>query len=283
MKTVNSISGGKTSSYIAKHYPADINIFSLVRIDDLKCLWMGGKDEPTRKIISDRIGKEFIGTAEMDDIIYTILDLEQFIGKEIKIISGKSFEQIISDRGNYLPNKMVRYCTSEMKFIPIFNYLRSLNILPVEMRIGYRPNEKDRAERMISKAIDGFEKVETVVGRSKNGKRNKLGMIDYRVAKFPLIEQNITKDVIYDYWQNKPVRFAYRNNCVMCVNRNPLMISHMATKDYRKIEWAKRMEQNTGNTFLSGVSMSKILNYSIQGNLFNDQDFMDCDSGNCEL
>ena len=88
MKTVNSISGGKTSAYIAKHYPADIDIFSLVRIDDKECLWMNGKDEKTRQLISDRIRKEFIGTAEMDDIIYTILDLEQFLGTEIKIISG---------------------------------------------------------------------------------------------------------------------------------------------------------------------------------------------------
>jgi len=33
MKTVNSISGGKTSAYLAKHYPADIELFSLVRIE----------------------------------------------------------------------------------------------------------------------------------------------------------------------------------------------------------------------------------------------------------
>lgn len=29
MKTVNSLSGGKTSSYIAVHYPADIEVFAL--------------------------------------------------------------------------------------------------------------------------------------------------------------------------------------------------------------------------------------------------------------
>jgi len=281
MKTVNSISGGKTSAYIAKHYPADINIFSLVRIEDKECLWMNGKDEKTRQLISDRIGKEFIGTAEMDDIIYTILDLEQFLGTEIKIISDKSFEEIISDNANYLPNKMVRYCTTEMKFMPIFNYLRRLGVLPVEMRIGYRPNEKERAERMLAKNINGFEQVKAVIGKSKVN--NKWGMVDYRIAKFPLIDDNITKDVIYNYWEDKPVRFAYRNNCVMCVNRQPLMISHMTTKDIRKIEWANRIEQKTGNTFLSDVPMSTILKYSVQGNLFNDDDFSDCDSGNCEL
>ena len=34
MKTVNSLSGGKTSSYIAIHYPADYNVFALVHSDD---------------------------------------------------------------------------------------------------------------------------------------------------------------------------------------------------------------------------------------------------------
>lgn len=33
MKTVNSLSGGKTSSYIAMNYPADIEIFALCCID----------------------------------------------------------------------------------------------------------------------------------------------------------------------------------------------------------------------------------------------------------
>ena len=33
MITVNSLSGGKTSSYIAANYPADHDVFALVRIE----------------------------------------------------------------------------------------------------------------------------------------------------------------------------------------------------------------------------------------------------------
>lgn len=73
MKTVNSLSGGKTSSYIAANYPADYNVFSLVRTDDVKVLF---PDAKVRQIVSDRIGREFIGTLEEDTIIYTMLDLE---------------------------------------------------------------------------------------------------------------------------------------------------------------------------------------------------------------
>ena len=53
MKTINSLSGGKTSSYLAVHYPADYNIFSLVRIEDKRCTQ---KDLKLVQLISDKIG-----------------------------------------------------------------------------------------------------------------------------------------------------------------------------------------------------------------------------------
>lgn len=281
MKTVNSISGGKTSAYIAKHFPADINIFSLVRIEDIDNLWMKGKDEKTRQLISDKLGVEFVGTAEMDEIIYTILDLEQYIGSEITWITGKTFEDIIKKNYNYLPNKMTRYCTVEMKLKPIFNWLKENTELPVEMRIGFRPNEIKRAEGVLSRADEtGLEYFETVVG--KRGTQNKWGKVPYRYCKFPLIENNISKDTIYNYWNDKPVRFAYRNNCVGCVNRQPLMISHMASKDLDKVKWFEKQEIKTGNKFLSDVSFSQILNFGIQ-NTFFDDDFNECDSGFCGI
>ena len=281
MKTVNSISGGKTSAYIAKHYPADINIFSLVRIEDKDNLWMKGKDEKTRQLISDKLGVEFIGTAEMDEIIYTILDLEQHIGTDITWITGKTFEEVIKQNYNYLPNKMTRYCTVEMKLKPIFNWLKENTELPVEMRIGFRPNEIKRAEGVLARADEaGLEYFETIIGKRKT--QNKWGKVPYRYCKFPLIENNISKDTIYNYWNDKPVRFAYRNNCVGCVNRQPLMISHMASKDIDKVKWFEKQEIKSGNRFLSDVSFTQILNFGTQATFFDD-DFNECDSGFCGI
>ena len=281
MKTVNSISGGKTSSYLAKHFPADINIFSLVRIDDKDNLWMKGKDEKTRQIVSDKLGKEFIGTAEMDEIIYTILDLEQFLGTEITWVTGKSFEEVIKQNYGYLPNKMTRYCTVEMKLKPIFNWLQENTELPVEMRIGFRPNEISRAETVMKRADEnGIEHFNTIIGKRKT--QNKWGLVPYRKVTFPLIENNIQKDIIYNYWNDKNVRFAYRNNCVGCVNRQPLMISHMASKDLDKVKWFEKQETITGNRFLSDVSFNQILKFGTQSSFFDD-DFNECDSGFCGI
>jgi hypothetical protein len=218
----------------------------------------------------------------MDEIIYTILDLEQFIGTKIDWVTGKSFNEIIKDNYNYLPNKMTRYCTVEMKLKPIFNFLRENTELPVEMRIGFRPTEINRANKVLERADkDGIEYFETIIGKRKT--QNKWGKVEYRKVTFPLIENNISKDVIYNYWNDKPVRFAYRNNCVGCVNRQPLMISHMASKDKDKVEWFNRIEKQTGNRFISDVSFDEILRFNKQGLLFTDEDFSECDSGFCGI
>ena len=63
MVSVNSLFGGKTSSYMAAHYPADYNVFALVTIEDIAA---SPKDKFLIKKVSDKIGKEFIATAEID-------------------------------------------------------------------------------------------------------------------------------------------------------------------------------------------------------------------------
>ena len=55
MKTVNSISGGKTSAYMAANYKADYNVFALVRTDDKSCMYL---DVRLRQIVSDKLGTE---------------------------------------------------------------------------------------------------------------------------------------------------------------------------------------------------------------------------------
>lgn len=277
MKTINSLSGGKTSSYIAANYPADYNIFALVRTDDKKCLF---PDAKIRQIVSDKIGREFIGTLEEDMIIYTMLDLEQFIGREITWLSDKTFEDVVKKHGNYLPNIMSRFCTTDMKVQPIAQWCYENTELPIEMRIGFRSNEMSRAKNMIERATDGIESFKFKVGE-KNG-RNQWKTLPYRMVKFPLIEEGIFKDKIESYWKDKPVRFAYQNNCVGCFHRNELMLKHMSVKAEKQFNWFVDIERKNGCTFKSGITYEKIKNHKLQLDLF-DEDFQDCDSGYCGL
>jgi hypothetical protein len=277
MITVNSISGGKTSSYLAVNYPADYNIFALVRTDDKKCLF---PDAKIRQIVSDKIGVEFIGTLEENEIIYTILDLEQMLGKEVIWLSEKTFEQTIKEAGNYLPNIMTRYCTSKMKVEPIAQWCFDNTELPVEMRIGFRANEVTRANRMFERQVNGVEPFKFKVGKKNN--RNQWKTLPYRMVKFPLIEDRIFKDTIEKFWLDKPVRFAYQNNCVGCFHRNEIMLKHMSNKAPDQFNWFVEQEQITKNTFKNGITYEKIRNHKLQLDLF-DNDFNSCDSGFCGL
>ena len=282
MKTVNSLSGGKTSSYIAKHYPADYNVFALVRTIDKNCLF---PDSKIRQLVSDKIGTEFIGTLEEDAIIYTMLDLEQFIGSEITWLSNKSFDEIIggykmANGKNYLPNIMSRFCTVDMKIKPIAQWCYENTELPVKMRIGFRANELSRANRMIERQVNGIEDFKFKVGE-KNG-RNKWKDLPYRQVEFPLIKDAIFKDTIENYWKGKPVRFSYQNNCVGCFHRSELMLKHMSNKAEKQFNWFIEMEQKNGCTFKSGITYERIKSYKTQLELF-DNDFTDCDSGYCGI
>ena len=90
------------------------------------------------------------------------------------------------------------------------------------------------------------------------------------------------QDIIYNYWDNQNVRFAYRNNCVGCVNRKPLFLSHIAQKDKESFNWFVKQEQRTKNKFNSEVNYKDILKFGVQNQLFDD-DFNECDSGFCGI
>lgn len=284
MITVNSVSGGKTSAYIAANYKADYNVFSLVRTSDKSCLF---PDAKLRQEVSDRIGTEFIGTLEDDMIIYTMLDLEQFIGQKIDWVTGKTFDEIITNKGGktYLPNVFQRFCTSELKLVPLYNWWKNNFSEPVEMRIGYRANETMRALRAMEKeSQNGFQTFKDIIGKSKS--QNKWGEIEWQKQVYPLIEDNINRDHIEEYWKDKPVRFAYMNNCIGCFHRNEMLLKLMSEKFPNKFDWFVKQEKNTYTrkpiTFKKGVTYERIRDYPMNGTLDFD-DFTDCDSGYCGI
>ena len=284
MKTVNSLSGGKTSSYIAANYPSDYNVFALVRTIDKSCLF---PDKKVRQIVSDKIGQEFIGTLEENMIIYTMLDLEQYIGKNIDWVTGKSFDEIIIRKDKkYLPNVTQRFCTTEMKLQPIFDWWHKNINEVVEVRIGFRANETSRAKTMLAKTNeDGYSTFKTIIGKTKTGNRNKWADIAWQKPKFPLINDNIYKDNVEQFWKDKPVRFAYANNCVGCFHRSPILLKHMSDKNPDKFEWFVNAEKDSGynvRTFKNGMTYEQIRNSLKQTKLFDD-DFNECDTGYCGL
>lgn len=281
MIKICSVSGGKTSAYIAANYKHDDYVFALVRVEDNNCRF---PDEKIRKQVEDRIEKDFIGTVEDDTIIYTLLDLEQYIGQEIKWVSGKTFDYIVEKKGGWLPNKLHRYCTTNMKLVPIFEYVWSKYNKPVKMSIGFRANEVRRANKMMGRLNDdGLSVIKHSFEKHKEGRfkgKNKWEEFAWQRPIFPLIEDRIFKDNVESYWSDKPVRFAELNNCVGCFHRNPMLLKLMQTKHPEKFDWFASKEGGDNGYWRSDVSYDKIKSYKlIQGLGFDD--FTGCDSGYC--
>lgn len=279
MKIVNSLSGGKSSSYIAKEFNSDYNVFALVRTNDKDCQY---PDKLLRQRVSDKIGQEFVGTLEMDDIIKIMFDLEQYIGKEIIWVTGDTFDEIIKKHNNYLPSLFARYCTTYLKMIPIFEWWQS-NINEIcYMNIGFRYGEENRMNRLNDKLNNGVDEFKTIIG--KRGNKNKWGMIPWRILKFPLIDNKITKYIVESYWKDKPVAFtkSYHNNCVGCFHRNPIMLAMLKEENQNKMNWFEKMELKTGNRFIANISYNRINNWVVNKQLSLDF-FNECDSGYCSV
>ena len=261
---------------MAANYRADYDIFSLVRIEGARF-----KDEKVRQYVEDKIQKPFIGTSEEDAIVYTMLDLEQHIGRPITWVSGPTFDEVIRNKGGYIPNKMARYCTTELKTLPILEWVvQNLDDVPV-MRFGYRANEGKRVLKMQERAIGQTIYVKASFSKHADG-RNKWQEIPYCIPEFPLYEDNIFKDQVEAYWKDQPVRFAYMNNCVGCFWRSPLLLHKMYEKQPEKMNWFNDQEKSTGNQWRSDCSYESIKRFKTQIELFDD-DFNECDSGNCGI
>lgn len=283
MKTITSVSGGKTSAYIAANYPADSLVFALVRVEDPECKF---PDEAVRQIVSDRIGCDFVGTAEEDKTVTAVLDLEQYLGKEITWVTGQTFEKLIKSKGGYLPNIMARFCTQELKIKPIFQWWLQDFGVAVKMNIGYRANEQGRAIRMLAQCneegLTPYKHSFEIHTSGAHKGKNKWENVFWRRPIFPLIKDSVFASDVQRFWAKKPVRFADHNNCVGCFHRNPVFLNRKAKDHPSKMGFFAKMEDQTQNRFRSDVSYRKIINYELQQEL-DFGDFGDCDSGFCGM
>lgn len=298
MKTVNSVSGGRTSSYIALHYPADYNVFSVVCIDDINC---APKDKAISQYANAKLDSfyqrygEFIATAEDDATLIAMMDLEQLLGKEITWVRGKSFDDVI-DLGTQtmLPSWARRYCTVQMKLEPIFYWWMQEIGEKFNMRIGFRFDEYDRMERFFNNSEPNKFKVPTSCS-TIGSKRQKHETFDWRFCSFPLIKNGITTQMINDYWrsngfvggnlfeQRRQIEFPIVSNCIGCFHKKPETLFVMANMHPEKMKWFANQENKEMGTWLD----SRIKYETIIANSENwipemiSETGRTCDTGGC--
>ncbi len=275
MVTVNSLSGGKTSSYMAIHYPADYEVFSLVCIDDYKCK---PRDKSIIHYVNQKLEKytpefgEFIATAEDDKTLYVMRDLEQLLGREIIWVRGVSFDNCIDYGQKLLPAWSRRYCTIKLKILPIFLFWFHQIGQKCSMRIGFRADEFDRMERFFNHSDPCNFRIP--VSCKTYGKKLQVHeTFNWRFCSFPIIRDGITKLVIDRYWkkngtiggnlfeQYRKIDFPAISNCIGCFHKKQETLAAMAVLHPEKMNWFAKQELKGIGTWLdSRVTYQEIIN-----------------------
>lgn len=264
LKTINSLSGGKTSSYIAVNYPADIEVFALCCID---CHNAGVSiDKKLRQMANDKLQRycshmpEFVATSEDPKILKVMFDLEQLIGREIVWVRGIGWEEMIKQK-KAIPNRAKRFCTSILKMQPIFEFLLKYHEFPVQMRIGYRYDEMERMQ----KANNLFKYAYMCEYQEKSCRWiNRWKEVEWRIGEFPLIEDRITHHVIQEFWKGKHLDFPEDSNCLNCFWKAPAQLRKNFETAPSIMWWSSIQEDIQGNTFKDKISFQDISHLPIQ-------------------
>jgi hypothetical protein len=273
--TVSSISGGRTSAYMALKYPTDVNLFAVVLTDDPFSV---PRDKGLTQEMQIRI-PHFIASRELDNTLKSVLLLEQKLGKEIKFLAAdRTFDKIVKDY-QALPNRRTRFCTIEMKIKPIFEWCY-LNLLkpqvntdnslsiqtPVEMNIGFRFDERQRVFKNLgakyNKNIEGLDWSDSggcepiefshkcdITGQFK-GKHRWVKSADWRFKQFPLYTDRVVKDDILNFWRNYPeFKFPEVSNCDYCFFHRAEELEKQFKENPARYFWWSRKEVEIGKTF----------------------------------
>lgn len=281
MTTINSLSGGKTSSYLASNYKADVDMFAMVCIDNHNAAGWLRYNKKLLQYANDKLEKfipeygEFRATAEDPIIIQTMMDLEQKIGRNITWVRGISYDVLINKMG-FIPNQIKSFCTTKMKLEPIFEECYLNYGTDIEMRLGIRYDEPDRLEDIGTSFK--FPVSCNLYGQCRQNHQE----IEWRKLSFPLEEDKIMHPHVVQYWNDhNDVVFADDSNCQMCFWKNEQQLRKNFDKNPAVMSWAGVAEDIQGSTFKKDISILDIKKLGLQLDFNFGTGAENCKSGYC--
>lgn len=224
MKRVINFSGGKTSAYMT--------ILLKPTEDDIVLFCDTGREHPkTYKFINDFEAYEGI---KVHRATYT----------NAKAPGMSGFDAMVQSKV-YLPNKMKRICTTELKVITARRYLRPLIGMKFEQHIGFRFDEKQRILRF-------------------------RPTYKQSVPKFVLNELGITKEMVNQYWLTKPYHLELPQilgNCDLCFlkGKNAIirilqLYPELADKWIKDEEYMSKNKNYAKAQYFSDITYRQLLN-----------------------
>ena len=174
--------------------------------------------------------------------------------------TGKHFKDLIVSKQR-LPSPPQRFCTSELKVIPMERYLKSLGLSDFTAVLGIRYDEPRRVSRI-------------------------RGMTD-RDISIPLADARIDEQEILAYWKQSefdlpwPHDQKYFGNCDLCFLKSLPRLRYVLEARPELADWWIEMEEMLGYQFRNDRPAIKTLRtqLTIEGKLFECavDDSLPCD------
>jgi 3'-phosphoadenosine 5'-phosphosulfate sulfotransferase (PAPS reductase)/FAD synthetase len=147
--------------------------------------------------------------------------------------TGGPYETLIRER-NYLPNPVARFCTVELKILPMARYMASLGHDEWQVMVGYRADEPSRIAKLRANPSGGTKGVE-------------------RVA--PLAAAGVGKREVGEFWAAQPFDLALPNNngttmhgnCDLCFLKGPFQIMSLIRENPNRALWWMAQEGSISN------------------------------------
>lgn len=154
--------------------------------------------------------------------------------------NGEPFAELIAER-RYLPNAVARFCTSELKVLPLAAWMRAqghdtwLNV------VGLRRDEARRVAKVRARNARGEQEWESVC---------------------PLYDARITRADVMAFWRAQSFDLAlksYEGNCDACFLKGDRIRARIVRERPDLAAWWIAQEQRIGGTFVSGDSYAALV------------------------
>ena len=246
MNIIN-FSGGRTSAYMTK-----------------RLIEEGIEDHI---VIFENTGKEMPQTLDFVNECnirwnLNMIWLEYRYGSNFEIVTyetasrnGRPFDELIKHKKHFLPNSMMRFCTTELKINTLKRYCKSIGIEEWNHYVGIRYDEPRRW--------------------SKTSKMPK-----YMEIVHPLVSYKTTKNDVLEWWKNQDFDLLLNEpygNCDCCFLKGKGKLAIIAKEKPELFNWWIDYENKTGNTFKKEISYKLLKKRSIsQQGMFDGDPSFEC-------
>lgn len=166
---------------------------------------------------------------------------------------GRPFNEVIHHYKHFLPNQLMRYCTTEMKIKTLKRYLKSIGVTDYISFNGIRYDEPRRWSKIKDTDLD---------------------------IELPLVKWKVTKADVLEWWAKQDFDLQVNEpygNCDCCFLKGKGKLSIIAKEKPELFDWWIDQEKESKGTFKKGIEYKEIKNKAqSQLGLWDDDPSFEC-------